>query len=113
MSGVICFGPERDQVWGVAGWAFNGFLDHVLEELSDADLRYVVQQAMALNGLHFHLEPETKARLIPIVVRVAEEVTDGKRLVSVEGRVLDERSQEQFRGAVAKLRDLALRHAAR
>jgi hypothetical protein len=73
MSGVISFGPEPEQVWGpVAGWAFNGFLHHVLEELSDADLRYLVQQAMALNGLHLELEPETKARLIPVVLRVAD-----------------------------------------
>jgi len=97
--------------WGVAGWAFRGYLDHVLAEVrDDPALAYVLEQAMALDGLHLSLKnPVDVQRLRPVLVRVADEVISGVRRVRVEGRMLDDRSQDQFREAVTELRALFAR----
>ncbi|HEU5218533.1 MAG TPA: hypothetical protein VFU23_07730 [Gemmatimonadales bacterium] len=113
MSGVISF--RGGDFWGVAGWAFDGYLDHVLAEVGDdPELRYIVEQAMALNGLHIERQgPRQLERLAPILLRVADEVVAGSRSVRVEGRTLDDRSQIQFRRAVEELRILLRRHLTR
>jgi hypothetical protein len=105
--GAISF-VDEGQSWVVAGWAFRGYLAHVLKEVShDPDLRDTLEQAMALDGLHFSLTgPAVAVRLAPVMLRVADEVVAGVRLASVEGRVLDAGSQLQFREAVAELRSL-------
>jgi hypothetical protein len=103
--GAINVGNGRGP-WVVAGWAFRGYLQHVLAEVrDDPELGYLVEQAMALDGLHLPLkDTESVHRLAPVLLRVADEVVSGARPVHIEGRLLDERSQEQFREAVAELR---------
>ena len=92
--------------WVVAGWAFRGYLEQVLAEVSrDPDLTYTVEEALALDGLHLPmLDAALARRLRPMLMRVAEEVVSGARPVRANGQVLDSRSQEQFRRAVAELR---------
>jgi hypothetical protein len=92
--------------WVVARWAFQGYLDFVLEEvLDDEVLTYVVEEALALDGLHLPLTDATIVqRLGPVLIRVADEVMSGARPARVVGRVLDDASQAQFRQAVAELR---------
>lgn len=106
MSGVVSF-DDSESTWLMAGWAFNGFLHHVQTELkTEPHLQDLVRRAMALHGLHLQLlVPEDAERLLPVLLRVSDEVVAGKRLVRVEGRVLDGRSQKQFRVAVADLRE--------
>ena len=92
--------------WVVARWAFQGYLDYVLEEVRDDEvLTYVVAEALALDGLHLPLTDATIVQhLGPVLLRVADEVMSGARPARVEGRLLDDASQEQFRQAVAELR---------
>jgi hypothetical protein len=97
---------ERDG-WVVARWVFRGYLDHVLAELhDDPELTSVVEQAIALDGLHLPLrQPAVVRRLAPVLQQVAEEVVSGARpVIGVDGRALDESYQQGFRRAVAELR---------
>ena len=106
--GVISNGSDAEHVWHVARWAFRGYLHHVLPELRyDRALTDVVELAIDFDGLHLDLaDPVAVERLRPVLVRVADEVISGDRHVRVAGRVLDDRSQEQFRQAVAQLRTM-------
>ena len=97
--------------WVVAGWAFRGYLDQVLAAVrGDSALTYTVEKALALDGLHFpRIDPAVVRRLVPVLLRVADEVVSGSRPARSEGRILDDRSQEQFRQAVAELRAILSR----
>ena len=105
--GVIDVGGGQ-AAWGVAGWAFRGYLNEVLAEVRhDPGLAYAIEQALALDGLHLPLlDPAVVRRLVPALIRVADEVVRGGRPVRANGRVLDRDSQTQFRDAVAELRAL-------
>lgn len=110
--GVISFGEQPEEDWAVARWAFRGYLEHVKEGAGDDDeLAYCLEQAIALDGLHLPLTDQSVvARLNSVLARVADEVIAGKRLVRVDGRILDERSQVQFRETVGELRALIRRY---
>jgi hypothetical protein len=97
--------------WVVARWAFQGYLEHVLAAVrQDPDLAHAVEEAIALDGLHLSLtDPASAERLGPILLLIADDVVDGRRDACVEGRILDDASQEQFRQAVRELRGM-LRH---
>ena len=103
--GAINVGGGRGP-WVVAGWAFRGYLDQVLAEVrGDPALASTVEEALALKGLHLPLtDPAVVRRLVPVLLRVADEVVRGARPVRADGRLLDDVSQEQFRHAVAELR---------
>ena len=92
--------------WVVAGWAFRGYLEQVLAEVRrDPDLTYTVEEALALDGLHLPmLDAAIARRLLPTLMRVADEVVAGARPIRANGRLLDNGSQEQVRRAVAELR---------
>jgi hypothetical protein len=101
---VISF-DSRGEDWLVARWAYKGFLAHARRAVAgDRELEGTIDQAAAFDGLHFeHIDDEAAQRLLPVLVEVAGHVVAGRLLVSVEGRVLDERSQGQFREGVGRL----------
>jgi hypothetical protein len=103
---------EGQQAWVVARWAFCAYLDHVREEVRDSpDLVQTVERAMALDGLHLSLlDADVTDRLMPILLRVADEVVAGLSPARVEGKVLDSRSQAQFQEAVRELRQFLRQH---
>jgi len=105
--GAINVGNEHPP-WVVARWAFQGYLEYVLEEVrNDEVLTFVVEEALALDGLHLPLTDATIVqRLCPVLLRVADDVVSGARPARVEGRLLDDASQAQFRQAVEELRCL-------
>ena len=100
MSGEWPDGPTV----GISNTCWRG-----CDKTANSPLR--VEQAIALDGLGFRLlgDSETE-RLVPAMMQTADEVIDGRRQVRVEGRVLDGRSQGQFRAAVRELRALLDRH---
>lgn len=106
--GIISFGEYPTDDWSVARWAYRGYLEHVRERVQgDSELEFCIDQAIALDGLHFPLlDEQIIGRLAPILRRVADEVVTGQLEACVEGSVLDERSQIQFRQAVGELRAL-------
>jgi len=104
----ITIGNEAEGTWMVARWAFCAYLQHVEEEIrGDGDLELTIEKAMALDGLHLALQDgQIVRRLIPVLRCVAAEIVDARRDARVDGRVLDEGSQAQFREAVGELRDI-------
>ena len=107
---AITFSNDEDS-WVVARWVFCGYLDYVHGEVShESDLAQIVEEAMALDGLHLSLlERNIAERLAPVLLRVASDVVAGKRAARVEGRVLDTKSQAQFQEAVDNLRAMLWR----
>jgi hypothetical protein len=111
MSGVIGF--KGGDFWGAAGWVFHGYLEQVRDEIGhDSELHFIVEQGMALHGLHLdRLAAEQLDRLGPVLLRVADEIVAGQRPVRQEARgMLSEDSQAQFRSAVDELRSLLREH---
>ena len=111
----ISFGEGERNTWMVARWAYRGLLDHARQAVAgDAALEYAIDEAQALDGLHFQLTDDRVARrLVPILIDLADRVVASELLVSVEGRRLDDRSQAQFRDAVEDLRTMLRRYGRR
>jgi len=76
----------------------------------DEETRLLFERAIALDGLHFYLlEPEEARKARRALLRAARRAANGELpKVEVAGRILDERSQEQFRVAAGELVNLLL-----
>jgi hypothetical protein len=113
---VISFGaPGERNTWLVSGWVYRGVLDHARGAVAgDGALELAIDKARALDGLHFHLTDERVARqLVAVLIGVADRVLAGDLLVRADGRLLDDRSQAQFRDAVGDLRTMLRRYGRR
>jgi hypothetical protein len=97
-------GPE--DVWQVARWAFAWLLRQAMAECGD-DSRTALffESALALDGLHLHLLDADEADAArKILLEVASRAANGELPpVEVDGRVLDDSSQRQFRVAASDL----------
>lgn len=72
MSGVIAV-PDRDP-WFASGWAFRLILERAKSATTNVEDIYALEQAIALNGLHFkHLSVQQVARLASVLLKA---VTD-------------------------------------
>jgi hypothetical protein len=102
---ALTFEDERES-WVVARWAFCSYLGNVEAHLrDDPELLHTIESAIALDGLHLSLiESSVVDRLLPILLRVADEVEAGTSVASVEGNALEPESQAQFQEAVRELR---------
>ena len=107
MAVIVDRAPRSaEDVWQVARWVFVWLLRQASAECGSAsDMRQVFEQAIALDGLHLHLLRPDEARASRhLLLRVASAGAAGELPpVEVEGRVLDDRSQLQFRDAVREL----------
>ena len=105
--GVISFHAPRgpEDIWKAGGWAYSWLLKQAMAASPNAPLRYVFEQAEALGGLSLsNLEKSVAVRIRQILLDVAKRGAAGELpQVEVEGRILDEFSQRQFREAVAEL----------
>lgn len=100
---------SEDDVWAVARWAFTWLLRQAMAECPDSPpTRLIFESALALDGLHLHLLAPDDARTVRgILWKVASAAVAGELPpVEVNGRVLDDMSQQQFRRAAGKLIDL-------
>jgi len=107
---VISFGKGVEDDWFVARWAFRGLLKRTLELSHDVDAQEKLGVALAVDGLHFpDMAPGLVAKIAPALRKAIGDITSGDYKVEVEGRVLDDVSQAQFRNAVRALEPLVLR----
>jgi len=113
MGGVISIGESEEDVWLVAGWAYRGVLDHLREAVKgQADLEQAIGKAEIFQALSFdRLEPGIADRLARALLCIIDEIVAGMRQVQVDGRILDETRQTQFREAAAELRPVIVRWA--
>jgi hypothetical protein len=112
---LICFEESEKDSWGYANWLVRGYLEQVGHEVrDDAELAYVIEVGISHGALLLYMEtPALVDRLLPIMLRVADEATAGKRQVDVEGRTLDETAQIQFRERMAELKELIIQFQAK
>lgn len=107
MAVIVNRAPRTtDDVWKVARWAFVWLLRQAIEECGDnPSARLLFERAIALDGLHLHLEaPDDAQTARQILLRVASRAALGELPpVEVEGRLLDDNSQRQFRAAAIAL----------
>lgn len=96
--------------WSSANWVYYLIMDGVLEDISplgNEDLNTDVEQSkwmqtFSISDVSIH---EWRAVLIDSLKRVCEMVKAGKIVAKVEGKMLDEPSQAQFKSAVQELAD--------
>ena len=107
MATISFAGPEN--TWLATRWVFFGFLEHVLAEVDTESVRDVLKEAMAYENLDFPtLDAPIAREVARALVRVAQKVGTGASKVSVEGRILDDSSQEQFRRKVKELEGIVI-----
>jgi hypothetical protein len=93
-------------VWQVARWAFVWLLRQAQAECADdSSTRPIFEKAIALDGLHLHLlEPDDARATRRVLLKVASTAAaGGLPAVEVDGRVLDDASQQEFRTAANEL----------
>lgn len=92
--------------WFVARWAYRWLMESAMAECGeDSSCRSLFEQSLALDGLHLEmLESEQIAKIRKVLSRVAQAAANGEAPpVEVEGRVLDDRSQKEYRSAAGNL----------
>ena len=96
---IITFDDDAKNARFHANWVGYGYLEQVKREvLEDPDLVYELERGMGCSGLSLESQPPAILdRLLSVMRRVADEAAAGKRQVDVEGRVLDDTAQSQFR----------------
>jgi len=112
MAGFITYDITKpDCTWSSANWVYASFLDHVMELFSDeADVvrrltSSKFNQSMSLSRLKEE-DSALYSRILNAFKQVCEQIANRDSLASVNGNVLDEESQNQFREAIASLAEL-------
>jgi hypothetical protein len=106
MAGTITV--AQDQEWQVSNWAYRSLMDYVLEIVAeDPVVANFVEVCKWNHGLDIpEMQVEEAAIAVPIVraLKTATQgCSDGSLVAKVDGRILDELSQSQFRDATHEL----------
>lgn len=106
MAGIITI--SDDQRWGVSNWVYWNLMDHVLALLNEASTSsHFVEKCKWMQGLDiFNMaveEPEIAGEVLTALKSAAQHCSKGIVTAKVDGRVLDEESQRQFREATHEL----------
>jgi hypothetical protein len=109
MAGFIEVNGEES--WSSSNWVYWSVIDHVLDAFStDAVVANRVERCKWMQMLSFPLlrsEDEVIAeKVLSTLDTVARKCTDGVLTCKVDGRLLDEASQQQFRESARELVDL-------
>lgn len=101
--------PEKE--WSSANWVFVGFLDHVMDVMSE-DPKAVQEltvckfnQSVDLDDLAQH-NPDMYKRILAAFELSCSQIAGGSFPVSVNGNELDDQSQDQYRKAIHRLSEL-------
>jgi hypothetical protein len=106
MAGIVRITDEKS--WSVANWVYWGVMDHVLDALaSDPTVAHRVEGCKWMQILSFPLLRSDDAalaeRVLTALETVANKCADGTLSCKVDGRILDDDSQQQFREATHEL----------
>lgn len=106
MAGIITL--DQNKRWETSNWVYWALMDRALALISHIPhaARYV-EECKWMQGLDIPLtraeEPNIADEVIAALTTAAEECSLGLVESKVDGRVLDEVSQQQFRESVRKL----------
>ncbi len=100
MAGIITI--SVDKRWKVSNWVYWNFMDHVLGSMKEAsNAALFVETCKWMQGLDIPLmNGEQRGIAVEVLTALktaAENCSDGRVSCSVDGRVLDEASQREFR----------------
>jgi hypothetical protein len=106
MAGFIELSEGRE--WSSANWVYYSIMDAVLEDVSqlgNEELRTDVEQSKWMQNFSLTDVPvaEWKDVVIGSLKRVCDAVDFGVLVAKVEGKILDESSQIEFKSEVRKL----------
>ena len=106
MAGIIRASEKR--TWSAANWAYWGLMDHVIDAFSqDPQTVRLVEECKWMQCLSVPLlredYPESAEDVVVTLKSVAERCASGDLPCKVEGRLLDDSSQWQFREAMHEL----------
>ena len=108
---IISFGDTKEEIWLVARWVFHGLIARMMLLSDDAEVRAKLEIALAVDALLFSdLAKDLSVKIAPTLRQAVDDAISGAYKVDVEGRVLDEASQAQFRRAVGELKRMMERH---
>jgi len=111
MAGFVTFDMDsQERTWSTANWVFAGVVDHVLSLVDDVDIVHELtvckhHQNVDLKELEDE-NPEMFRRVIVALQKTCDQIIAGEVKVSVDGVVLDEESQTQYRQEVSRLAKL-------
>jgi len=106
MAGIIRV-SEADK-WSAANWAYWSLMDYLIDAFARTPAAaHQVEQYKWMQTIDFPLlrdiNPEFAMSVFTTLEVVAERCATGNLLCKVEGRVLDEFSQSQYREAMSEL----------
>lgn len=106
MAGFIEVSENHE--WSSSNWVFYSIMDGVLDEISrsgNEELRTDVEQSkwMQTFSLSDVQVDEWKNLLIESLRRVCELIASGRYAAKVDGTVLDESSQDEFKSEARRL----------
>ena len=111
MAGFITFDISNpESTWSSANWVYSSFLDHAIDLLaddSDAVRRLTsskYNQSLSLARLKSD-DLEMYDQIVKSFHAVCEKVMNQECQASVNGKLLDEESQAQFRDEIQRLSD--------
>jgi hypothetical protein len=106
MAGTITV--AEGQEWLVSNWAYRSLMDCVLEMVAgEPPIAQFIEIAKWNHGLDIPAmqqdEPELVGPVLHALKNAAQNCSEGTVMAKVDGRVLDEESQRQFREATNQL----------
>ncbi len=106
MAGTITVAEDRE--WQVSNWAYRSLMDRVLELVAgEPQIAHFIEITKWNHGLDIPAmqidEPEIAGPVLRALKSAAQSCSEGTATAKVDGRVLDEESQRQFREATHEL----------
>jgi hypothetical protein len=106
MAGTITV--AEDQEWQVSNWAYRSLMDCALELVAGKPpIAHFLEISKWNHGLDIPVmqqdEPEMAGAVLRALKSAAQSCSEGTVTAKVDGRVLDEESQRQFREATNQL----------
>jgi hypothetical protein len=106
MAGILRI--SDNQSWSAANWVYWGLMDHVLDALaSDPDVAHRMEVCKWMQSLSIPLlredDPKSAEKVVATLKHVADRCANGDLLCTVEGKILESGSQQQFRESMHNL----------
>lgn len=103
--GAISF--DKDAGWVRANWVFDLLMDDLLVIVDDEKLKYEIEKAKALNGLHLHLKDKQTAKiLLEELIRLASRIIAGEITPALKIKGLESDDVEKYKNSLKELVDL-------
>jgi hypothetical protein len=106
MAGFIDISEK--QTWSAANWVYWGLMDYMIDAVvNEPELAHRVETCKWMQGLDMPSlredDPVLAEKVFLTLKQVSEQCAGGTLQCKVEGRILDDASQQQFRESMNEL----------